>query len=431
MRYTPDGRERHPLRAALEALGGNLDDWTVMSKNTDPYRLDTERHHVNGLWVARAMTDLSIPKRGRKIHDRGIHYALTQVPGGYRKPNGTIYRNTDKDSEWLEDIIGPALWLGHVDWDLIRDKHNDEPVIRVHESPDPYRGLTVDDELIVPTEDDMTPVAALRDFRGVQPYRVAILGEKSSLYDILEPVSTQYGTDLFLAKGDLTQPMVWALAKAAAADPRPLRVLYFADCDPAGYHMCIVLSRKLSALQLVHFPDLEWQIYRVALTAEQVREYRLPESPLKPGEKRAAKWKERKGVEQTEIDSIATLRPELLEEIAENAVAALHDATLDRRVGQVRRDWERRAAAAVEEQTTDELRRRRREVAERLAVKRAEIEDLIASVSTEFNLPDLPEIPEAGSPEGEPGELVCDSAWSFREQTERLLAQKRYEEDNR
>ena len=38
------------------------------------------------------------------------------------------------------------------------------------------------------------------------------------------------------------------------------------------------------------------------------------------------------GVEQTEIDALASLQPDLLREIARDAIAPFYDATLDQRV---------------------------------------------------------------------------------------------------
>ena len=86
------------------------------------------------------MADLRIPKRGKKIHSRGIHYAAqdAKVPMPaknmvYKKqPLGPVYLNDDPHSEWLEEIIGPARWLGYVDWGATRDAHSDEPVCRTY-----------------------------------------------------------------------------------------------------------------------------------------------------------------------------------------------------------------------------------------------------------------------------------------------------------
>jgi len=87
------------------------------------------------------MADLRIPKRGKKIHSRGINYppqdAKVPMPAKnmvYKKqPLGPVYLNDDPHSEWLEEIIGPARWLGYVDWGATRDAHSDEQVIRIHQ----------------------------------------------------------------------------------------------------------------------------------------------------------------------------------------------------------------------------------------------------------------------------------------------------------
>ena len=75
-----------------------------------------------------------------------------------------------------------------------------------------------------------------------------------------------------------------------ADDGRPMVVLYFADCDPAGWQMPISVGRKLQALEDRCFPELEFEVRRVALTPDQVREYGLPSTPLKETEKRADRW---------------------------------------------------------------------------------------------------------------------------------------------
>ena len=111
------------------------------------------------------------------------------------------------------------------------------------------------------------------------------------------------------------------MASDGAADGRPMVVLYFADCDPSGWQMAISVSRKLQALKALEFDDLELEVHRVALTPEQVREYGLPSTPLKDTERRADKWTAAMGVEQTEIDALAALQPDVLTAMARDAIA--------------------------------------------------------------------------------------------------------------
>ena len=111
----------------------------------------------------------------------------------------------------------------------------------------------------------------------------------------------------------------------------------------------------------------------------------LPESPLSETEQRAAAWVERQGVEQTEIDAIATLRPELLAEIATKAVTSFYDAQA---VIDDATDGEALAEAA---RRLDALRAEAAQIEERLD---AEIADILDSVAVDVGeLPPLPDLP--------------------------------------
>jgi hypothetical protein len=72
---------------------------------------------------------------------------------------------------------------------------------------------------------------------------------------------------------------------------------------------------------------------------DQVKDLGLPSTPLKETEKRASGWRSRYGVEQTEIDALATLRPETLREIVRTAIGPYFDKTLESRVRTARWQW--------------------------------------------------------------------------------------------
>jgi hypothetical protein len=82
----------------------------------------------------------------------------------------------------------------------------------------------------------------------------------------------------------------------------------------------------------LRYPDLEVQVHHVALTREQVREFGLPSTPLKEKESRAAAWRAKWGHDQTEIDALAALRPDLLDQIARDALRPFYDHTLAERI---------------------------------------------------------------------------------------------------
>ena len=93
---------------------------------------------------------------------------------------------------------------------------------------------------------------------------------------MLGPIAESYRADLYLPTGDISDTHVHQMAKIGAEDGRPMRVLYFADADPSGWNMGIVIARKLHAFKVLHFPDLEFEVHRAALTPDQVREFDLP-----------------------------------------------------------------------------------------------------------------------------------------------------------
>ena len=107
----------------------------------------------------------------------------------------------------------------------------------------------------------------------------------------------------------MTDTLISGIASRAAADGRPLVVLYFADFDPSGWQMPISVARKLQALGDL-LPDLPpVQVHRVAMTFEQVQELGsavdAAEGDRAAGRRMARKW----GREQTEIDALAQLSP--------------------------------------------------------------------------------------------------------------------------
>jgi hypothetical protein len=309
------GTGASPLRAALDKVigeqGCSLKDLTVLAPQNDPFRVDTPARHRDGKWLAITARDLGLGDR--KIHLRGLHYMVL----GRIKPDGSKYRNTDADWLWLQgDAAKAARWLGYIPFDQIVDQRNAEPEVREFSRPDPWAYLTVGIDVDLPDADDIMPGLAVEDFRGVQPYRVTMIGEKSSLADVLGPLARDYRADLYLPTGEMSDTLIYRIARTAAADGRPLVVLYFADCDPAGWQMPISVGRKLQAHRELLGGRFEFEVHRVALTPDQVREYGLPSTPLKDTEKRASSWQREMQVEQTEIDALASLHPDLLLRIA-------------------------------------------------------------------------------------------------------------------
>jgi hypothetical protein len=155
-----------------------------------------------------------------------------------------------------------------------------------------------------------------------------MFGEKSSLNDVLGPLTREYKADLYLPTGEISDTLLHQMARSGAVDGRPMAILCFSDSDPAGRRMPVSIARKLQAFKALLFPDLEFEVHRVALTPAQVGVLNLPSTPLKDSERRADRWREAMGVEQTEIDGLAALQPDVLSGIARDALDAFRDRSL-------------------------------------------------------------------------------------------------------
>jgi hypothetical protein len=300
-------------------------------------------------------------------------------------------------------------------------------VIREFEWPDPGAYLSTDLDIEIP--DDIEPVLYTRDFRGVQPYKLVLIGEKSSLEPVLAPIASAREADLYLPTGEPSDTMLHQMARTGAADGRPMVVLYFSDCHPSGWQMPISVGRKLQAFREQLFPGIDFEVYRVALTPGQVREYDLPSTPLKDTEKRADKWQQAMGVAQTEIDSIAALRPDLLRQIARDAIAPFYDLELDRRVAAYRHEWLGRAQEMIAASfDLDRLAEIRANAEAQLGGMREQIRELNDALRIDVDPDDLPpiELPDAESGGWQSNPPLIDSRWDFAEQCRALIASKAY-----
>jgi hypothetical protein len=200
--------------------GWSLDDLTVLTHLNDPYRQDTDEGHRLGAWLAGTLDAMGFEtgEGGRKIHNRGLHYMLI----GQRKPDGTKYQNDEKTWKWLSDRVSKAArWLGYVPFGQIIDQRNAEPVIRIKPLAAEEQILFAEDASgLIPDAEYFVPAAHLEG-DAVRPYRLAIFGEKSSLEFVLGPIAEEYGADLVLPTGEVSDTILYQMATLAAAEQRP------------------------------------------------------------------------------------------------------------------------------------------------------------------------------------------------------------------
>ena len=151
-----------------------------------------------------------------------------------------------------------------------------------------------------------------------------------------------------MPSGDVSDTLLYNMAKRAWEDGRRTVVFYFSDFDPSGYSMPRSVSRKLQAWAMTRFKELDIKVHQVGLTYQQAVGSDLPQSPLKPKEQRAEGWKQKwNGREQTEIDALAALRPEILDRITREALDPYFDHTLVKRAQEELKDWQEHVDAVI------------------------------------------------------------------------------------
>ncbi len=417
-----------PLRRRLEAeaeSGLTMTASTVLDVGNDPYRVDTPAGHRNGGWLAAELDHAFGPYR--RTHLRGLHYALL----GRLKPDGAIYANTDSDWMWLAGPAKAARFLGYVPFDRILDARNAEPIIHRREPVPVHTSVSVGLYADLPRIGAIEPTPYVIGFEAMQPYHLVIFGEKTSLGDVVMRIARRFDADAYLPSGEISDTLLYQMAAGGAADGRPMIVFTLADCDPAGHQMPISIGRKLQALRDLHFPDLEFEVRPVALTVEQVRELGLPSTPLKETERRAGRWLDAYGVQQTEIDALATLQPNVLAEIVTRAIAPFYDHTLATRVDQAREAWEAAAREQLLERIDgEEIARIRTDAETWLEEMRTGLNTLNDRLQrvvadAEIDLPPV-EIPEPVIDPAAGGVPLISSRWSWADQTRALRAHKAY-----
>jgi hypothetical protein len=144
-----------------------------------------------------------------------------------RKPDGTPYINSHDDWNWMEGVANRARWLGYIRFDDIVDERNAPPQ-SYDFTVEPF--ITIEDRSFLASAvgfDSMLPSVKVEGFEARQAYRLVLIGEKTSLADVLRPLAVKYRGELVLPTGDLSTTQLHGIAARANEDGRPCRIFYF------------------------------------------------------------------------------------------------------------------------------------------------------------------------------------------------------------
>ncbi|MCJ7632584.1 hypothetical protein MUP77_09365 [Candidatus Bathyarchaeota archaeon] len=146
-----------------------------------------------------------------------------------------------------------------------------------------------------------------------QPYRVIIALEKEALSGLVAEIAEDYNIRTYPSKGYGSFSYVNNLAKECRG--KHTVVLYLGDFDPSGLN----IERNLWE-RLQRYGANSFEVVRVALTLEQIREYQLPPLPAKKSDSRFDSFvADTGGADVVELDA---LPPKILQTLLKDAIEA-------------------------------------------------------------------------------------------------------------
>jgi hypothetical protein len=302
---------------------------TVLAGSNDPFTADQPARRQRAEWFGALWDKHAF---GNGVHLRRLHYTI--LSREERLCNGDVYENTDFCWEELCASARDARYLRLVDPSCFIDRRTSLPTIHTIEGEAASFDVfgAVEKGLNLPNELPGLPWISVSAPTIRQDYLVEIWVEKSTMNDILEPLAERYQCNLVEGAGEQSVTRCDELVERILDDGRPARIIYISDFDPAGLSMPVAVARKVEHRVRYDVLDHDIQVRPIALTLEQCNQYDLPETPLKEGEKRANKFREKWGRDATELDALEALRPGLMRQMVVEELDRYFDHSLVRRV---------------------------------------------------------------------------------------------------
>ena len=145
-----------------------------------------------------------------------------------------------------------------------------------------------------------------RSYWREAPIDLEVWCEKDAIRGLIEDVTWELAAPLMVTRGFSSESVIRSLAVSTKVSRKPRVILSLRDFDPSGSLMLADIIRRAS-----HYaPGCRFISEQIALTREQVTEYRLPTRPTKiSGNPHAARFTDPESVEldAMEADDLRTL----------------------------------------------------------------------------------------------------------------------------
>lgn len=421
------------IKQLARETGRKVTDLIALASQNDPFYQGTPSTLALAEWFAALYYRLGWDRE--RNHIRRCHYQIMSI--GATLPNGKPYENTMECWDILLLATKAARYLNLVDMSAFDDKRNDEPISYAPSDRQPELSISdflYSSDLQLPDFPDL-PGYSLYSYEPAQRYHLEMWCEKTTINDVLLPLCQRYGAVLQTGAGELSITATRLLAERLQEIGKPTRIFYISDFDPAGQSMPVAVSRKLEYFVRSGDMDVDVRLFPVVLTADQVRRYQLPRTPIKESERRKDSFEQQHGTGAVELDSLVALRRGELQRILVGYIERYYDTGLAERTRQARAQLERDLREIRDEilsNHSEELAAVREELAgiradfgPRMATYSQHLQELWQAISSGLSasMPDLAEYPLPASREAnELGEGLYNSQRDYLEQIDAYKA---------
>lgn len=245
------------------------------------------------------------------LSDRRIHYALLNDPPLIHasKPHSR-YRNTIQSYKALVDLLTRARLAGRISMTAIADETRPVCVWDAHDDVQAFLRREVNAFL----------QGYWRNLQRSQPCHIEIVGEKNTIAPIIKPIAAKCRIPMTIGRGFCSLPPRYEMERRFSKSGKErLVLLIVSDFDAEGEEIAHSLARSLRD----DFGIARVSAVKVALTAEQVKQFNLPPMmKAKRGSSNYARFVEAHGDDVFELEALA---PETLQTLLQEAIDSVID----------------------------------------------------------------------------------------------------------
>lgn len=242
---------------------------------------------------------------------RAVHYGmLNDPPLRHTGKPGSTYTNNRNCYKDLCDLLTRARMVGAVSWETIADENRPFSSWNVHKNC----GGFIRQEL------DGFCKGYYRDLQQSQRNHIELVAEKLTIRSIVEPVASEFCIPTTIGRGFCSSPPRREMYQRFKKSGREkLIILAISDHDPDGVEIGHSFARSMRD----DFGAIDILPVKVALTAEQVHERRLPPSmDAKKSSSNFKRFAKSHGLKAYELEA---LPPEDLANLLRDAIWSVMD----------------------------------------------------------------------------------------------------------